>query len=304
MTTSHRRIFVDLGDKASEALQGILLEEGAIGIEVIDDDTRAVPGEVFEKTERARVIGTFERQEGLESRVVSAVTPLAQYFDDIEPIEIEWQDLQDQDWNQKFKESWQPLKLCESVYIAPSWTPEFVAPGDAHTLWMDPGVAFGTGTHETTQLCAEVLERSLNDGTLSKNARLLDVGTGTGVLAMVALKLGLAHVHGTDIDERAVEIAIENAERNNVDDRFSARAEAPDVSGVYDLCVANILAEPLMGLAQAIAKACKPGAPLWLSGLLIEQEEMVKSAYEKVGFRFLSKETKDKWMRLDMVRDV
>jgi len=302
MRSSHRRIFIDIGDHASEAMQGVLLDEGALGIEVIDDDTRAVPGEAHTPTGRARVIGTFERQDGLESRISKAITPIVGYFENAAPLEVQWQDLEDQDWNQKFKESWQPLQLCESVWIAPSWSEDFEAPDNAHVLWMDPGVAFGTGTHETTQLCAHALEKQIRTRAVHKKARLLDVGTGTGVLAMVALKLGIKHVHGTDIDPRAIEIALENAERNGVDKNISARVEAPDESGTYDACVANILAEPLMALAPAIAQACKKNAPLWLSGLLETQENMVREAYEGVGFRFLQKEQKGQWLRLDLVR--
>jgi ribosomal protein L11 methyltransferase len=288
------RVLVDA--IGSDAIQGALLDLDALGLEIEDDETRAVPGKPFTPTHRATVFATFSRRDNLERDVTSALGLLAENVGF--QFEIDWSDLEPRDWNEEFKASWQPLELCARVWIAPSWSRDFVAPEGAKTLWMDPGMAFGTGTHATTQLCSRALDDHLR---AHKIPRLLDVGTGTGVLSFVALMLGATEARGTDIEDAAVRAALMNADENGLAKRFTADADAPDRDGpVWDAAVANILAGPLMGLAPSIAAALKPGAPLWLSGLLEDQLPGIRDAYLPAGFEELGTEVQDGWVRVDL----
>ena len=162
-------------------------------------------------------------------------------------------------------------------------------------------MAFGTGQHETTQLCTEGLERYLDEG--HRLHRLLDVGTGTGILALVALRLGATLCKGTDIDPVAVRAALENAADNGVAAAFVADGSSPDKDGpVYDGVVANILAGTLIQLRQPVVGAVAPGGRLWLSGILAEQAPAVIEAYVGQGMQHVLTARKGEWVRIDMQR--
>jgi ribosomal protein L11 methyltransferase len=295
-----RQLVVDVGADASEAVQGVLMEEGALGIELEDDETRAVPGQALAPTGRATVVATFSREPGLEARCGAALARVVPHFESAEGMEISWLDLWPEDWNAAFKEQWKPLPLSPRVWVVPSWESEgFELPDEAAAaLHLDPGVAFGTGTHETTRLCAAALDEALAEGPI---ANLLDVGTGSGILSILALKLGAERANATEIDPAALAAAIDNARRNDVGDRFFATGGMPDDWGAaHDAVVANILAEPLLALAPAIAAAMKPGARLWLSGLLVEQEQTIRERYEGCGLTFTGRAVENEWLRLDL----
>jgi ribosomal protein L11 methyltransferase len=177
------------------------------------------------------------------------------------------------------------------------------APVNAVALRIEAGAAFGTGHHGTTVGCLVAYDRLLRRRRFD---RVLDVGTGTGVLAIAAARTGARRVVGTDIDRVSVRIARENAEVNAADARFvhaaglghaAVRADAP-----YDLVFANILARPLIGLAQDIRGALKPGGTVILSGLLRSQERAVRAAYLSRGFRLESRIYRDAWATLVMRR--
>lgn len=294
-----RRVVVDVGQDASEAVQAALLEEGALGLEIEDDETRAMPGVALAPTGRVTVIGTFSQEPGLEARVVAALTPLANFFDGAKDMEVAWSDLFPEDWNEAFKREWKPLLLTEHIVVVPTWERETYAPPEgAIPLYLDPGLAFGTGTHETTQLCAEALDALLGERPIH---HLLDVGTGTGILSLVALKLGAKRARGTEIDPVALFAARANADENGVGVRFETSLELPDAWGpVHDVVVANILAEPLLTLAPRIAAALAPTGRLFLSGLLSDQAKTVRRAYEREGLSFVRQVQKNGWVRLDL----
>jgi ribosomal protein L11 methyltransferase len=176
-------------------------------------------------------------------------------------------------------------------------------PMNAINLRIEAGAAFGTGHHGTTSGCLVAYDTLLKS---QKFARVLDVGAGTGVLAIAAAKTGTRHAVGTDIDAISVRISNENARLNNANARFVwadglhhrlVRAQAP-----YDLVFANILARPLVGLSQSIKGALKPGGIVILSGLLRTQERFVKAAYLSKGFRVKRRIHRDAWCTLVMQR--
>jgi ribosomal protein L11 methyltransferase len=175
-----------------------------------------------------------------------------------------------------------------SILIAPT---EIVAPPGA--LRLSGSSAFGTGHHPTTALCVEALEESLN---LQVPGSVLDVGTGSGILALAALKLGVARAVGLDIDADALKIAEEHARLNNLADRLELVLGGPDaVAGTWKLVVANVLAATLMDMAPVLVRRVGSGARLILSGIPSSLESEVRQAYQRLGMRHIRSEMRDSW---------
>ncbi|MGL4316226.1 MAG: 50S ribosomal protein L11 methyltransferase [Pseudomonas sp.] len=201
----------------------------------------------------------------------------------------------DQDWERSWMENFHPMRFGQRLWIVPSWhaAPE---PG-AVNLLLDPGLAFGTGTHPTTALCLEWL-----DGQDLNNCDVLDFGCGSGILAIAALLLGAPQASGTDIDPQALEASRDNASRNGIDPaRFPVYLPADLPQQAADVVVANILAGPLVSLAPQITSLVKPGGRLALSGILAEQAEEVRTAYQD-AFELDPTAIKDGWVRISGVR--
>jgi len=178
--------------------------------------------------------------------------------------------VEEENWVQLTQAQFNPIAISSRLWIVPSWheTPD----PSAVNIVLDPGMAFGTGSHPTTRLCLEWLEREVRPG-----MSLLDYGSGSGILAIAAAKLGAHPVDGLDIDPQAVLAARANAENNRVYIRFTESTE--ELLPQYDLVVANILANPLRLLAPALAARVCPGGKLAISGLLAEQAEEIASIY-------------------------
>jgi ribosomal protein L11 methyltransferase len=176
----------------------------------------------------------------------------------------------DADWVARTQSQFAPIRASERLWIVPSWHAP-VDP-DAINIVLDPGLAFGTGSHPTTQLCLRWLEANV-----ARGASVIDYGCGSGILALAAAKLGAADVRGVDIDPNAVAAARANAARNGVTATFASSHEP--VAGPADLVVANILANPLVLLAPALARLVRPHGRIALAGLLDEQAEDVAAAY-------------------------
>ena len=302
-----RRVTVDCHSALAETLGALLMDEGALGLETQDDETRSVPGRATVLTGRSAILATFPREPGLEARVDARLARTCSFIPKAKDVVVDWSDLWAEDWNAVFMAHWKPFRLGRRVWIVPSWEranfrAERVGPGaEPLVLHLDPGMAFGTGQHETTQLCTEGLERYLDDG--HRLDRLLDVGTGTGILALVALRLGARFCKGTDIDPVAVRSALENARDNGVVNAFIADGSSPDHDGaIYDGVVANILAGTLIQLRQQVVGAVAPGGRLWLSGILAEQAVAVIEAYVGMGMKHLATVRKGEWVRIDMER--
>lgn len=203
--------------------------------------------------------------------------------------------IEDQDWERSWMDSFQPMRFGRRLWIVPSW---HAAPEpDAVNLLLDPGLAFGTGTHPTTALCLEWL-----DGQQLNGLQVLDFGCGSGILAIAALLLGAEQAVGTDIDIQAIEASRDNAGRNGIDPaRFPLYLPEQLPSDQADVVVANILAGPLVELAQQIGERVKPGGLLALSGILAEQAEEVRAAYA-ARFDLDPTAEKDGWVRITGMR--
>lgn len=199
--------------------------------------------------------------------------------------------VEDKDWERAWMDDFQPLKFGERLWIVPSWHD---APDpDAANLMLDPGLAFGTGTHPTTALCLEWL-----DGQDMHGKKVTDYGCGSGILGLAGLLLGADHVVGVDTDPQALDASRENARRNGVaDDRLSLYLPEDEPATQADVMLANILAQPLIGLAPHLAKLTRPGGDLVLSGILSHQARDVMAAYEP-WFIMDEPEQREEWIRL------
>ena len=178
--------------------------------------------------------------------------------------------IEEQNWVQLTQSQFDPIRISDRLWIVPSWH-ESPDP-KAINLILDPGMAFGTGSHPTTRLCLEWLERNVGAG-----CSVLDYGSGSGILAIAAARLGACPISGVDIDSQAVDAAKANAERNNVVAHFADSRDP--ITGQFDILIANILANPLKALAPALASHVRPGGKLALSGILVEQEEEMMAIY-------------------------
>jgi ribosomal protein L11 methyltransferase len=197
----------------------------------------------------------------------------------------------DQDWVRASEAQFTPIRISEALWIVPSWC----APVDpqAVNLVLDPGLAFGTGAHPTTRLCLRWLVRELRAGD-----SVLDYGCGSGILAIAASMLGAGRVIGVDIDPQALPAARANAARNRADTLFASPDElAADPSACFDVVVANILANPLLLLAPALARRVRAGGRIVLSGILASQADEVAAAYGR-WFRIGIGETDEDWVAL------
>ncbi len=199
--------------------------------------------------------------------------------------------VEDKDWEREWMDNFHPMRFGERLWVCPSWRD--VPDPDAVNLMLDPGLAFGTGTHPTTALCLEWL-----DAQHLENLQLLDYGCGSGILGIAGLLLGAREMIGVDIDPQALEATEENARRNGLDLKrltLCYPEQCPELQA--DVLVANILAGPLVELAPTLAGLVKPGAPFALSGILAEQAEQIQAAYAHY-FNLDPIAQKEDWIRV------
>ncbi len=194
----------------------------------------------------------------------------------------------DQDWVRLTQSQFDPIPISPRLWIVPTWheTPDSAA----LNIRLDPGLAFGTGSHPTTRLCLRWLDENIKGG-----ETVLDYGCGSGILAIAAAKLGAAEVWGVDIDPQAIQAAAYNADMNGVNTRFYTPDQAP--ASAAQIVVANILTNPLKALAPLLAGLTKPGGRLVMSGILEQQAEAVMQIY-RTWFEFEAPVTEEGWGRL------
>lgn len=214
------------------------------------------------------------------------------------PMTYECSRVLEDDWAERWKVHFKPLRIGKRLLVVPTWEDARPAPGDL-VIRMDPGRAFGTGHHETTRLCLVWLEGWVESWRDSRARSLLDVGTGSGILAVAAVLLGAEHVMAVDNDPEAIEVAKENIELNGLSERVQTiEGSASNVSGRFDAVISNIQANPLIEMAKTLAERVAAGGRLVLSGILLEQRESVRAAYEKEGLRFLDSKAEGEWCLL------
>jgi ribosomal protein L11 methyltransferase len=198
-----------------------------------------------------------------------------------------------EDWINNWKKYFHPIPVGQKLLIRPTWE-ETENPGGRLILHLEPGIAFGTGTHETTRLCMEFLEEYVRPG-----SELLDVGCGSGILSVAGLLLGAKDAVGVDIDPLAVKTAVQNAERNGVGDSFTGICGSltEQVVGKFDVVAANIVADVVIELTGEIERFLAPGAIFLMSGIIDEREGDVLAALER-KFRVVGRKEEKGWVAL------
>lgn len=260
---------------AADAWSDALLAAGALAVETTDADAGtaaevpqfAEPGEsAFAMWHCARLVALFADGVDTHDALARAADELAQEV----PAATSWP-VEEQDWVRATQAQFGPIRIADDFFVVPTWSE---APAVPTVVRLDPGLAFGTGSHPTTRLCLMWLHETMRGG-----ETMLDYGCGSGILAIAAAKLAAARVTGTDVDEQALAASRANAAANDVDARFVP----PDAlaAGHYDIVVANILANPLVLLAPAIAARVAPRGRLALCGILEAQADDVVAAYAR-----------------------
>lgn len=271
-------LIVDSDAEHAEALSEALLELGALSVDLLDADAdtpdeQAIFGEPGEPPpgvwQHNRVSALFDSDKDVGEILRNASALIG--LDQVPEHRIET--LDDNDWVRLTQSQFEPIPISSRLWIVPTW--HTASDPDAINIVLDPGLAFGTGSHPTTRLCLRWLDSNLQGG-----ERVLDYGCGSGILAIAAMKLGAAHATGVDVDFQAVSASRDNAIANQVGNvQFYLPDDAPQSS--YDLVIANILTNPLRLLAPLLAKATRPGGQIVLSGILEEQAQEVMSIYQQ-----------------------
>lgn len=268
-------VTIDTDCGHAEPLADALLDAGALSASIEDADA-GTPEETPQFGEpgspttpgwtRSRVVALLDAGTDVDELLAACAATAG--LDGVPAYTLE--KVEEQNWVRLTQSQFDPIRVSGRLWIVPSW---HTAPDpDAIVLVLDPGMAFGTGSHPTTRLCLEWLERSVTPG-----VSVLDYGCGSGILGIAAARLGATDVLGVDIDPQAVTAARHNAERNGVRVRFDD--SAAEIRGQFDLVVANILSNPLKALAPAICAHVRPGGRLALSGILAAQTEELIAAY-------------------------
>ncbi|MFL5421632.1 MAG: 50S ribosomal protein L11 methyltransferase [Myxococcales bacterium] len=270
-----------------EILAAELFDLGAAGVELQEPGQLLMPGTPALPEGLGRCIGYFTSRED----ALSAAGELGR----VEAVPVE---VPEQDWSVAWRAHHKPLRIGPRVWVHPPWD---VPSGDAGLVRVaiDPGMAFGTGSHPTTALCLERLDELLLQ---RPGADVLDVGTGSGILAIGAVLLGAARVCGTENDPIALEAARRGAELNGLPPgRIEyVLAEAP--RGTFDIVVANILLNTLVELSPAVASCVAPSGRLVLSGLLAEQGDEAEAAYRARGLLVVGRKQREEWIRVELER--
>ena len=197
---------------------------------------------------------------------------------------------ENQDWSKKWKEKWTVTRVTDKITVIPSWI-EYKPKKEEITITLDPGCAFGTGTHQTTQLCMKALEKYLKKGN-----DVADIGTGSGILAILAKKLGSGKTYGCDIDETVIDVCKENAVTNGIGDIVFELNSADKITGKYDFVCANILHFVLAEIMGDLKNITKTGGLISLSGILDEKKDMVLEAIAGEKLEIIDTISQDQWI--------
>ncbi len=281
---------IDITPEQVEPFENQLLELGADAVTLEDGKDQPL----FEPTpdytplwDHTQIVALFDAETDITQLLRVLQNSLE--VDPLPPHKVEI--LADKDWEREWMKYFEPVQFGERLWVCPSWKP--VPDTSAVNLMLDPGLAFGTGTHPTTALCLTWLDSQPLDG-----LRVIDYGCGSGILGIAALLLGASQVTGVDNDPQAIEASADNCQRNQLAaERFALFLPDATPADQADLLIANILAGPLVELQPTIRKLVKPGGKLGLSGILVEQAESVLEAYRN-DFDMQPPQIKDNWVLL------
>lgn len=308
MSNNWVEIKIKTTTEAVEAITNILFENGAQGAMIEDPkdflfqkaheyDWDYVEEDVFNTDDENVYIKTYISEENdvvtfIES-IKIRISELRNFGIDIGAGEIYTDNVNEEDWANNWKKYYKPTKIGNSIVIKPEWEEYSPSEGDL-VIHMDPGMAFGTGNHETTSMCIENLEKYV-----SEKSTVFDIGCGSGILGIVASKLGAKNVVGIDIDEMAVKVANENIQKNNVQDTMTAIAgnmtDKIEEGAKADIVVANIIADIIMKMSGDVRKLLKDDGIFISSGIILAKVDEVLENLKDNGFEVVDVIKKGEW---------
>lgn len=281
---------LDSPPEQAEQISDLLTELGASAVTFEDGADQPLfepdPGET-KLWNNTRVVGLFDAN----SNMPGIMEQLKNALGTAAPAQFQINPLEDKDWERAWMDNFKPIRFGQNLWICPSWhTPD---DANAVNVMLDPGLAFGTGTHPTTALCLEWLDSHPPLG-----LDVIDYGCGSGILAIAAALLGARHIEAVDHDPQAILATGDNAEKNGVTDKINALLPSQFHDKQVDLVLANILANPLLELAPRFADLVKPGGQIVLSGILAEQAEQIMQRYAE-WFDPQPATQQQEWVRID-----
>ncbi|MGD6818159.1 50S ribosomal protein L11 methyltransferase [Metabacillus sp. 113a] len=300
-------ISIHTTQEAVEPISNILHEAGASGVVIEDQmdllkDRESVYGEIYhldpqDYPSEGVIVKAYLPMNSFLAETVEGITDsiegLTEYGINVGSKQLTTSEVHEEDWATAWKKYYHPVKISEKFTIVPTWEEYEPVHSDELIIELDPGMAFGTGTHPTTVLCIQALERTVNKGD-----RVIDVGTGSGVLSIASALLGASPVQAMDLDPVAVESARQNTVLNKVDDKISV-FQNDLLNGIYDqadVIVANILAEVIVKFTDDAFRLVKDGGWFITSGIILNKKSEVKDALEKAGFTIAETLVMEDWV--------
>ncbi|WP_456278231.1 50S ribosomal protein L11 methyltransferase [Bacillus sp. AK128] len=300
-------ISIHTTNEAVEPISNILHEAGASGV-VIEDPDELIKdreqqfGEIYQLNpgdypDEGVVVKAYLPINSFIGETVEeikeAINTLVSYNIDVGHNKVTITEVNEEDWADAWKKYYNPVKISEKFTIVPTWEDYEKVSTDELIIELDPGMAFGTGTHPTTVMCIQALEDTVKPGNT-----VIDVGTGSGVLSIAAALLDAKEVRAFDLDEVAVKTAIENTAINKVDQKIIVQQNnlLNDVTGSADIIVANILAEIILRFVDDAYKLVTPGGYFITSGIIQQKKQVVKSALLEAGFEIEETLTMEDWV--------
>lgn len=292
MTNNYYELQIKINPEMSEVISDILFDifncEGVVMVEETYKDLEMVATtegtlKAFIRTKKANVDHILkEQKELLKSRGFSD--------EELGSWKYTFEEKENQDWSKKWKEKWDVTHVTEKITIVPTWLDYIPKSKDEIIINLDPGCAFGTGTHQTTQLCMVALEKYFKTG-----QTMADIGMGSGILSILAKKLGAREVYGCDIDDTVIEVAKENAKLNHEKCTFEL-GSVDKINKKFDFVCANILHNVLFEIMGDLKNLMHNGSKMSLSGILLEKAPIVLEAIERENLKIIDEIHQDQWV--------
>ena len=282
---------IKINPEMSEIISDILFEvfdcEGVVLVEETYKDLEMIA--TTEGTLKAFIRGEKPDVEKILKEQKNILKSRGLTDDELGSWDFNFEEKENQDWSKKWKEKWDVTHVTDKITIVPTWIDYSPKKVDEIIINLDPGCAFGTGTHQTTQLCMKALEKYFTSG-----QTMADIGMGSGILAILAKKMGANKVYGCDNDDTVIEVAKDNAKLNNIDCEFEL-GTADKINQKYDFICANILHNVLFNIMGDLKNLMHDGSKMSLSGILIEKAPIVLDAIKRENLKIIDEITQDQW---------
>ncbi len=289
---SWKEVIVEINNEVAEAVANIMNELGSGGVITNTTENRVTLTAYYYSDE------DFPE---LLNELKGRINKLSDFSLDIGEFFISINDKHHQDWATSWHKYFKPLDIGKKFIVCPSW--ETVEESNRQIIKIDPGMAFGIGGHETTQMCVELLEKYIVD--VNEQNTMLDIGTGTGILAIVAAYLGINDILGIDLDPAAVSTARENIAINQVEDnvRIIKGDMTKDINGTFSIITANLLPNLIMRLLPSIPSLMSDKTKLILSGIIPEKRDLIVDTFGELGLKLIDEEKMNDWLSLVAIKE-